>query len=111
MFDADGLVDCPGCVLPGRPGDALDVPVPDGLPVVPVVVPEVGDADGLPNVPVTSTWWPTWSASCTLDDPATNCTSCPAADALGEAVLLEEVLLDAVLLDDDDPRPLELRST
>jgi hypothetical protein len=38
----------------------LDVPVPDGLPVVPVVVLGViGDADGMPKVPVTSTWWPT----------------------------------------------------
>ena len=55
MFDADGLVACPGCVLPGRPGDALDVPVPEGLPVVPVVVADIGDAEGLPNVPVTST--------------------------------------------------------
>ena len=55
MFEADGLVACPGCVLPGRPGDALDVPVPEGLPVVPVVVPVVGDAEGLPYVPVTST--------------------------------------------------------
>jgi len=26
-------------------------------------------------------------------------------------VLLDDVLLDAVLLDEDDPRPLELRST
>ena len=48
MLDADGLVPCPGCVLPGRPGVVLDVPVPDGLPVVPVVVLGViGDADGL----------------------------------------------------------------
>jgi hypothetical protein len=59
MFDAEGLVACPGCVLPGRPGVVLDVPVPDVLPVVPVVVPDVGDAAGLPNVPVTSTWCPT----------------------------------------------------
>jgi hypothetical protein len=55
MLDADGLVAWPGCVLPGRPGVVLDVPVPEVLPVVPVVVPDDGDADGLPNVPVTST--------------------------------------------------------
>jgi len=54
MFDADGLVAWPGWVLPGWPGEAL-VPVPEGLPVVPVVVPDIGEADGLPNVPVTST--------------------------------------------------------
>jgi hypothetical protein len=56
MLDADGLVAWPGCVLPGRPGAVLDVPVPDGLPAVPVVVLGViGDADGLLKVPVTST--------------------------------------------------------
>jgi hypothetical protein len=55
MLDAAGLVACPGCVLPGRPGDALEAPVPDVLPVVPIVVPDMGEAIGLPNVPVTST--------------------------------------------------------
>ena len=56
MLDADGLVACPGCVLPGRPGAVLDVPVPDVLPAVPVVVLGViGEADGLLKVPVTST--------------------------------------------------------
>jgi hypothetical protein len=61
MLDADGLVACPGCVLLGRSlGALLDVSVPDGLPVVPVVVlGVVEEASGLPNVPVTSTWCPT----------------------------------------------------
>jgi hypothetical protein len=57
MLDAVVLVACPGCVLPGAPGAELDVPVPEGLAVVVVLVDE--DVVGLPKVPVTSTWCPT----------------------------------------------------
>jgi len=55
MLDAAGLVACPGCVLPGRPGVVLDVPVPDVLPAVPVVVLDVDDDVEAAKVPVTST--------------------------------------------------------
>jgi hypothetical protein len=60
MFEAAGLVAWPGWVLPGRDGVLLDVPVPDVLPVVPVVVLDVVDEvppidDAGPTVPMIST--------------------------------------------------------